>query len=326
MSFLKVDNLYKSFGSTKVLQGIDFNLFPKERLALVGKSGSGKTTILRSIAGLEIPDKGSIIIGENTVNSESKFTVPEKRNIGYVFQNHSLFPHLSVLENITFGLKTMSNKEKNDIAYNYLSLLQLGTKANNYPHELSGGEKQRISIVRTLAFKPSLLLLDEPFSNLDKDTKEDLKAELKQILDLEAIPTILITHDPIDSFDLADRVILLENGIIAAMGEPEELYKQPQDEYSARNFSSSNIIILDDDNSTFFEALGLKSEKAIISPLAIVRTEGGIPAKVLSHRFLGEGYYVYLKCLGANIKMYSTEKIEAEQITVSIDISSIKSV
>lgn len=318
MSFLQVNNIVKSFGKTEVLRGISFEMEANSRLALIGKSGSGKTTLLRIIAGLEIPNSGSVAINGEVITSDSKYTKPEKRNMGYVFQNHSLFPHLDVYSNIAFGMGKMAKKEKMDIAMTYLAMLGLEDKLKSYPHQLSGGEKQRISIIRTLASKPRLLLLDEPFSNLDKNTKEILKVDLKEILDKEKLPTIMITHDADDSFDLADEVILLDDGNIVARGNPEELYKKPINDHSTRFFSEADIIDRTEANKAFFDNLGINSNRVCITPQSIVPTTTGTTAVVIGHKFVGNGYMVILDILGAEMKMFSIERIHQPTITVEI--------
>lgn len=322
MSFLKVENIFKSFGKTEVLKGISFEMGAHSRLALIGKSGSGKTTMLRIIAGLEIPNSGIITLnsdGANTILcSEKTYVKPEKRNIGYVFQNHSLFPHLDIYNNIVFGVGKMSKKDKLAVATEYLAMLGLEDKINSYPHQLSGGEKQRISIIRTLAAKPKLLLLDEPFSNLDKSTKEQLKSDLKLILEKEHLPTIMITHDAEDSFDLADEVILLETGKIVACGNPEELYKHPNNEHSARFFSEAEIITRSEDNSRFFKRFNITANQIYLSHQNIRLADNGVEAKVLNHKFVGIGYMTTLECLGAHLKFFSQETIENSVVRVEL--------
>ena len=322
MSYFSVKNIVKSFGKTDVLRGVSFAMTSNERLALIGKSGSGKTTMLRIIAGLEIPDSGEVEINDEKVNSTDEYVKPENRHFGYVFQNHTLFPHLNVLQNITFGISDENKGRKKEIALDYLSMLGLESKLKNYPHELSGGEKQRISIIRTLAAKPRLLLLDEPFSNLDKSTKEKLKEDLKSILDKEQIPTIMITHDAEDSFDLADRVILLDGGKIAAEGNPEELYNKPINEHSA-NFFSESTILDKKNNNQLFEAINCEADRICIPTNSIRFSEDGHPAKITNKRFVGNGYLYEIECHGSAIKLYSQLSYETAEINIEIDSSGI---
>lgn len=327
MSFLSVNKIYKSFGKTEVLKGISFELNDNSTLALIGKSGSGKTTMLRLIAGLEILDKGSISLTGKILSSENEFEKPENRKMGYVFQNHSLFPHLNVYNNIVFGISNLDKTKKIGIATKYLDMLGLGDKLKNFPHQLSGGEKQRISIIRTLAAKPKLLLLDEPFSNLDKSTKEILKADLKNILKEEKLPTIIITHDADDSFDLADEVILIDSGKIVAKGNPEQLYKNPQNSHSAKFFSNSDLIVKNNTNSQFFNHFTVKTDKIYISPENIKNNPGnGIEAVIMNHRFIGSGYMVTIKCMGAELVMFSSDRIDSSIIQIEINSESISQI
>lgn len=322
MSYFAVNNIVKSFGKTEVLHGVSFAMESSERVALVGKSGSGKTTMLRIIAGLELPNSGEVVIDNKKMNSESDYTKPEKRNFGYVFQNHTLFPHLNVMQNITFGIVGESSGRKKEIASKYLAMLGLESKIKSYPHELSGGEKQRISIIRTLAAKPKLLLLDEPFSNLDKTTKEKLKIDLKSILDKEQLPTIMITHDAEDSFDLADRVILLDGGKIAAEGTPEELYNHPVNEHSASYFSESTILTRHS-NTEFFSAINCTAERICITSNSVRITNDGTPAKITNKRFTGSGYLYEVECHGATLKLFSQVSFSDDSISITIDSSDV---
>lgn len=326
MSFLTVKNIVKSFGKTEVIKDVSFEMNSTSRLALIGKSGSGKTTMLRIIAGLEIPDRGEVAINGSTLNSKQEFVKPEKRNVGYVFQNHSLFPHLNVYDNIVFGVRKADKKDKKQIAQQYLSMLGLEDKLLSFPHQLSGGEKQRISIIRSLAAKPKLLLLDEPFSNLDKNTKEKLKQDLKEILDKEQLPTIMITHDAEDSFDLADETILLDSGVIMAKGNPEELYLNPTNEHSALFFSESIIVTRSETNAQFFNHFNISSDKVCISPQKIRIANEGINATVINHKFVGNGYIVSVDCMGAIINTFTLNKFKNQNIIISLDPSDIKSV
>lgn len=324
MSFLSVNNIFKSFDKTEVLKGISFELNDNSTLALIGKSGSGKTTILRLIAGLELLDSGFISLSGKVITSETEFVKPENRKMGFVFQNHSLFPHLNIYDNIIFGISKEDKNRKDEITYKYMEMLGLQDKLKSYPHQLSGGEKQRISIIRTLVAKPKLLLLDEPFSNLDKSTKEILKYDLNNILKEENLPTIIITHDADDSFDLADEVILLDAGNIVAKGNPETLYKEPQNSHSAKFFSDSDLIEKNESNFSFFNYFNIDTDKIYISPQNINRVnENGIEAKIINHRFIGSGYMVSIVCLGAEIIMFTTERIIEENIQIDINSEKI---
>lgn len=178
-----------------------------EIVALLGPSGSGKSTILRLISGLEVPNGGEIIVNNNILYNKDKFIEPEKRGIGMVFQDYALFPHMTVEKNVLFGVGNVDKNEKQRILDEVLELVDMKEYKKRYPHELSGGQQQRIAIARALAPKPSLLLLDEPFSNLDADLRKKIRNEIKDILKKSHSTSIFVTHDIEDAKDVADRII-----------------------------------------------------------------------------------------------------------------------
>lgn len=183
-----------------------------EIVSILGESGSGKSTVLRLIAGLETPSGGLIKIDGRTVCDDYTFIPPEKRGVGLVFQDYALFPHMTVAKNIKFGLKHMSRKEKQSRIEEMLELVGLSEYKNRYPHELSGGQQQRIALARALAPEPSILILDEPFSNLDANLQKRIRGELREILKQTGITSIFVTHDQEDAMALADRIVYIENG------------------------------------------------------------------------------------------------------------------
>ncbi|KLO22220.1 MULTISPECIES: ABC transporter ATP-binding protein [unclassified Marinitoga] len=216
--FLYIEDIWFKYDKDFVLKGIDFQIKKGETVAIVGESGSGKSTILRIIAGFERPQKGIIRLENRILTSKQHFVFPEKRNIGFVFQDYALFPHMTVKQNIEFAKK---NKTKE-----MLQLVNLKGYENRYPHELSGGQQQRVALARTLATNPKLLLLDEPFSNLDENLKDRIRTELKKILNKAGITTILVTHDKNDAIALSDKIIIIEKGKIKYIGKTEEVYDQ----------------------------------------------------------------------------------------------------
>jgi iron(III) transport system ATP-binding protein len=179
--------------------------------------------MLRIIAGLEKAYKGSISIANNIVYDENKFVEPEKRGIGMVFQDYALFPHMTVAKNIMFGLKKMNKSDKEKRMMDMLRLVNLEAHKDKYPHELSGGQQQRVAIARALAPNPSILLLDEPFSNLDANLQEQIRTELKEIIQRANITSIFVTHDKEDAKALADKVVILEDGKIIKLGNAKEI-------------------------------------------------------------------------------------------------------
>jgi len=191
-----------------------------EIVSILGQSGSGKSTVLRLLAGLETPRSGMIKIADKVMVDENTFVLPEKRGVGMVFQDYALFPHLTVAENVMFGLKNMSKKEKKVRLEEVLTLVNLQGFARRYPYELSGGQQQRVALARALAPQPSVLLLDEPFSNLDKDLQLKIRDELKRILKNTGSTAVFVTHDQDDAKAIADHVVILEKGKIVKEGKP----------------------------------------------------------------------------------------------------------
>lgn len=194
----------------------DFNLNIKsgDIVSILGQSGSGKSTVLRLIAGLEEPKSGTIKINDKVMVDDNNFVLPENRGVGMVFQDYALFPHMTVAQNIKFGLKKWSKDEKKQRLKEVLELVDLQEYSKRYPYELSGGQQQRVALARALAPKPSLLLLDEPFSNLDADLRSKIREELKSIIKKTGITSIFVTHDKDDSLAIADGVVVLEKGVI----------------------------------------------------------------------------------------------------------------
>ena len=195
-----------------VIQDFSLTIEQGEVICILGESGGGKSTVLRLVAGLEVPSQGRIKINDITMVDQNVFVQPEKRGVGMVFQDYALFPHMTVAENIRFGLNKMSNKEKDYRITQMLDLVSLGDYKKRYPYELSGGQQQRVAIARTLAPKPSLLLLDEPFSNLDAHLRGKIREEIKIILRQTNITVIFVTHDEEDAKSMADRVVILKEG------------------------------------------------------------------------------------------------------------------
>lgn len=205
------------------LKNVSLSINKGELVSILGKSGSGKSTILRIIAGLEVPSSGSLLIDNKTLVSESCFVQPEKRGIGLVFQDYALFPHLTVADNIKFGLRKMNRKLKLQRLEEVLQLVDLVGYEKRYPYELSGGQQQRVALARALAPNPALIMFDEPFSNLDADLQVQIREELHSIIKKADITSIFVTHDQSDAAALADRVIVMDEGRISKIGTAEEI-------------------------------------------------------------------------------------------------------
>jgi len=226
---LRVDHLRKEFRDAVALHDISLHVRSGELVALLGPSGSGKTTLLRMIAGLEQPSSGEIYFGDENASTK---TVQE-RNVGFVFQNYALFKHMRVIDNVAFGLRVRSTsrrpaaKEIRRRAMELLELVQLGGLERRYPAQLSGGQRQRVAFARALAIEPKVLLLDEPFGALDAKVRKDLRIWLREIHDRTGHTTLFVTHDQEEALELADRVVVMSQGKIEQIGEPDEVYDRP---------------------------------------------------------------------------------------------------
>jgi iron(III) transport system ATP-binding protein len=232
MPLLTVDNLRHSYGTKEVVRGLGFSLERGVIGCLLGPSGCGKTTVLRCIAGFEAVQEGSIRLGDIVVSAPGIRVPPEERRIGMVFQDYALFPHLQVSENIGFGLRGAAAERKARIA-ELAALVGLGAELDKYPHEISGGQQQRVALARALAPRPELLLLDEPFSNLDVELRERLSLEVRDIIKASGATAILVTHDQQEAFAMADEVGVLHEGHIQQWDSAYNLYHRPANRFVA---------------------------------------------------------------------------------------------
>lgn len=226
---IEISNITKSFDSFKALNNIDLKIETGELVALLGPSGSGKTTLLRIIAGLETADEGNIVFdGEDNTGKSA-----QDRKVGFVFQHYALFKHMTVFENIAFGLRVRPSKLRpskeviNKKVHELLSLVKMEELSRRYPAQLSGGQRQRIALARALAVEPRVLLLDEPFGALDAKVRKDLRRWLRKLHDEYPITSVFVTHDQEEALDVADRIVILNQGKIEQIGSPEEVYDNP---------------------------------------------------------------------------------------------------
>lgn len=235
-----VAGLSKHFGKTSVLENISFDVAEGEVLVLLGASGSGKTTILRIVAGLEMPLKGKVILhGKDVTDLPAR-----ERGVGVIFQSYALFPKMTVEKNIGYGLRIRKRRRKEirETVNELLALVQLEEHRKKYPSQLSGGQQQRVAIARTLAYKPEVLLFDEPFGALDTQTRSHLRREIRTLLKKVKVPSIFITHDQEEALELGDRVAVLNQGHIEQIGTPFEIYNHPATEYVATFLGAANIL------------------------------------------------------------------------------------
>ncbi|WP_413400811.1 ABC transporter ATP-binding protein [Pseudoalteromonas sp. KJ71-7] len=227
MSSLILQGVSYAYNGTKVVDDLDLTLGKDEIVCLLGASGCGKTTTLKAIAGLIEAKQGQVFIDGKLVSDANTFVSPEHRNIGMMFQDYALFPHLTVANNIGFGLNDMSKADKQARVDEMLKLVHLVGCADRYPHQLSGGQQQRVAIARALAYKPSLLLLDEPFSNIDTQVRFELIADIRRIIKAQQVSAVFVTHSKEEAFAFSDTLAVMHKGKIAQQGTPEQLFAKP---------------------------------------------------------------------------------------------------
>jgi iron(III) transport system ATP-binding protein len=244
MVVIGVKQISKRYNQTIAVKSCDLEVGSAEILALLGPSGSGKTTLLRLIAGFESPDEGHIFIsGRMVVDvANSVWVAAEDRGVGMVFQDYALFPHLTVAQNIRFGLRRASKKERQIRVEELLRLTELVGYTDRYPHELSGGQQQRVALARALAPRPRVVLLDEPFNGLDFDLRPQMRREVTQILRHLGTAAILVTHDQEEALGMADRVAVIRNGELQQIGAPEDIYYSPTTAFVANFVGHADFI------------------------------------------------------------------------------------
>lgn len=241
-SLVELREISKRFVDRDVVKGLSFNIKRGELFVILGPSGSGKTTTLRLLAGLERPDAGEIFINNQMIAGRNFFIQPEARNVGMVFQEYALFPNLTVKDNIAFGLHKLEKIERQRIIERMLELIGLQDHINRYPHELSGGEQQRVAFARALAPSPVVILLDEPFSNVDADMRLRIRRDMQRILRKSNITAILVTHNQEDAFAIADRIAVMNKGQIEQIATPSEMYHSPATRFVADFVGEADFI------------------------------------------------------------------------------------
>jgi len=237
-----VCNLTKRFGAVTAVHDVSFRVPEGRLLALLGPSGSGKTTVLRMLAGLEHPDGGTITVHERTVFDGRREVPAEERDIGMVFQDYALWPHMTVAQNIAFGLRGVARAERSPRVAGALELVHLEGLGARYPDQLSGGQQQRVAIARAIATRPGLLLLDEPLSNLDAALREEMRVDLVRLLKAQGITAVYVTHDRTEALAMADEIVVMRAGQIVQAGTPEELYTHPANTFIAGFLGTANFL------------------------------------------------------------------------------------
>ena len=292
---LQLDGVSKWFGESQAVADVSLNL-PQGILALLGSSGCGKTTLLRLIAGFEQPQTGSIQIAGREVTSNNCWIPPEQRRLGMVFQDYALFPHLTVAENVAFGLK----KQEKEAAKRLIELVGLTGLEKRYPYQLSGGQQQRVALARALAPQPPLVLLDEPLSNLDVQVRLRLREEIRDILKATGTSAVFVTHDQEEALAIADLVAVMSKGKLEQIGTPQEVYTQPSSRFVAEFVTGANFIPAERQGQLWATEVGyfaaadaenkevelmIREEDLLIEP-----TESEAVAVVHNRRFLGREY------------------------------------
>ncbi|AUH33293.1 ABC transporter ATP-binding protein [Paracoccus tegillarcae] len=238
---LEVQNLTRRFDGRSVVDDVSFSVLAGQVACLLGPSGCGKSTTLRIVAGVDMQDSGRISVDGNLVCDTVFRVPPERRAIGLMFQDFALFPHLSVAENVAFGLRGGAQANRDRVA-ELLDRVQMGNHIDSYPHQLSGGEQQRVALVRALAPRPRVLLMDEPFSGLDERLRDGIRDETLALLKEEGTAVLLVTHEPVEAMRMADQILLMRDGRIVQQGAPYNLYNAPADRRVAGFFSDLNIL------------------------------------------------------------------------------------
>jgi iron(III) transport system ATP-binding protein len=292
---LVLDRVARRLGQVAALDGVSLSVGEAQIVCLVGHSGCGKSTLLRAVAGVERLDAGSVVLAGNIVSDDRNFVEPEHRNVGFMFQDYALFPHLTVRQNVGFGLRAMDRRDREARVAEIVDRLGITALAGRYPHQLSGGEQQRVALARALAPQPSVLLMDEPFSNLDPGLRETIRHETLAHIRGLGITAIIVTHDPEEALSTGDWLALMRKGRIVETGTGEDIYLTPRTAYAASFFSHVNRVPVsaygDRLESPFgaFPAGGAVGQLSLlIRPHSLFIAAGGVPARVLNRAFLGE--------------------------------------
>ena len=322
--YLSVKNINKYFGDFQALKNVNFDVKEGEFVCILGPSGCGKTTLLRVIAGLESQSEGLI----NQNNKDISLLPPDQRDFGIVFQSYALFPNLSVKNNISFGLKTRKqNKETiNKRVDELLKLVGLSDHINKFSAQLSGGEQQRVALARALAPSPGLLLLDEPLSALDAKVRQHLRLEIKNLQRQLGVTTIMVTHDQEEALTMADRIILMNNGVIEQEGSPQDLYSKPKTAFSANFIGTTNLFKAKriSDNSLEIKGSTLECNESIKDEFLTVtiRPEDIKIAQTGNEKNILKGTIKELEFLGSNIRGHIEVEFKSETTNVICNFAS----
>ncbi|WP_329557414.1 ABC transporter ATP-binding protein [Streptomyces sp. NBC_00696] len=348
MPDITVESLSTSYGSNRVLDEVSFTVHDREFLTLLGPSGCGKTTTLMSVAGFLRPDHGVIRCGDQTFidRATRTYLAAEDRNIGIVFQSYAIWPHMTVFDNVAFPLKVRKVKRaaQRRRIMDTLDLVEMADYAQRYPHELSGGQQQRVALARALVYSPSVLLLDEPFSNLDAKLRERARTWLIGLQRDLGLTTLFVTHDQDEALSLSDRIVVMNKGSILQVGTPKEIYGRPDSRFVAEFLGRCNVlsgevshisggtatVVLDTAPLPLTLAVSEPAPSGrvdvVVRPEAVVLSEEGdvagrpntYPAKVTSTAYLGDHYLYEVDCAGMSLSVTQTEQLTGTELNLHI--------
>lgn len=302
MAKVEINNVVKAFGDNIVIKEFTQTFDDGKFITLLGPSGCGKTTMLRMIAGFERPTSGVIKIGDKVVSGEKVFIPPEKRDIGMVFQSYAVWPHMTVYENIAYPLtiKRMNKIEIKEAVQKVLGIVHLSQYADRIPSMLSGGQQQRVALARALVASPKILLLDEPLSNLDAKLRESMRFEIKEIQQKLGVTVVYVTHDQTEAMAMSDSIILLNKGVVQQIGNPEEIYNSPVNQFVADFLGKVNFIkgkagsgivdISGTDQKMIYKYDRIGNVEIAVRPenISLSKTEGDLKGKIINLFYLGD--------------------------------------
>lgn len=335
---LSIKNLTCQYDDQTVLESLSLEVEQGQIVCLLGASGCGKTTLLKAIAGLLPLSSGQMSLNCLTIDDGKNWLPPEQRNIGMIFQDYALFPHLTVAENIAFGLKNETAQQKLMKVEEMLSLVHLNGYGDRYPHQLSGGQQQRVAIARSLAYKPDLLLLDEPFSNIDTQVRHELIREIRKIFKEQGVTAIFVTHSREEAFAFADKMAVMNHGVIEQYGTASELYNQPSSKFVADFLGGGSYLVAkrisDNEYQTHLGVVEANAQQEIqvddecallLRPQHVQITADEESAiKVLEQHFMGDHCRYVIDVNGDRLLATSTQALNVgDSVTVKVETQGV---